>query len=198
MGFVFKLGSKTEEITGTDSTTGVRLEGGELLEAGMVLISAGVRPNLQLAQALGLETDKGVKVNDHLQTSRPEIFAAGDMVEWNGMPYGIWPAAMEQGRIAGANMAGGDLAYEGTTMANTLKVVGVDLASAGEIDAEDEHESRMLKTDEVYKKVVFEDNRVIGCIMLGDTKGFNRITKAMREKEDVSGMMDRILSEWAS
>ncbi|MFP4037012.1 MAG: NAD(P)/FAD-dependent oxidoreductase, partial [Desulfobacteraceae bacterium] len=129
---------------------------------------------------------------------RPEIFAAGDLVEWNGMPYGIWPAAMEQGRIAGANMAGGDLVYEGTTMANTLKVVGVDLASAGEIDAEDEHESRTLKTDEVYKKVVFEDKRLIGCIMLGDTKGFNRITKGMREKEDVSGMMDRILSEWAS
>ncbi len=193
MGFVFRLGAKTEEITGGDSAAGVRLEGGGHLDAGMVLISAGVRPNLELARALGLETDKGVKVNERLQSSRPEVFAAGDLVEWKGMPYGIWPAAMEQGRIAGANMAGGEATYEGTTMANTLKVVGIDLASAGEIDAEGGHESRTLQTDKVYKKVVFKDNRIIGCIMLGDIKGFNRITRAMKEDEDISGMMDRIL-----
>ncbi len=198
MGFAFRLGAKTEEITGVDSVEGVRLEGGELLDAGMVLVSAGVRPNLELAQTLGLETDKGVKVNERLQTGRPEIFAAGDLVEWKGMPYGIWPAAMEQGKIAGANMAGGDLTYEGTTMANNLKVVGIELASAGEIDAEGKHESRTLQTGKIYKKVVFEGNRIIGCIMLGDIKGFNRITKAMKGKEDISGMMDSILPEWAS
>ncbi|MFO7783539.1 MAG: NAD(P)/FAD-dependent oxidoreductase [Thermodesulfobacteriota bacterium] len=198
MGFAFRLGAKTEEITGADSAAGIRLEGGELLDAGMVLVSAGVRPNLELADALGLETDKGVKVNERLRTGRPEIFAAGDLVEWNGMPYGIWPAAMEQGRIAGANMAGGDLTYEGTTMANNLKVAGIDLASAGEIDAEGRHESRTLKTGKVYKKVVFDGNRIIGCIMLGDIKGFNRITKAMKEEQDISGMMDRVLTEWTS
>lgn len=198
MGFSFRLGAKTEEITGADSAGGVRLEGGELLGAGLVLVSAGVRPNLEPALSLGLETDKGVKVNERLETGRPEIFAAGDSIEWNGMPYGIWPAAMEQGKIAGANMAGGDLTYEGTTMSNTLKVAGIDLASAGDIDADEKHESRTLETDDVYKKVVFEGNLIIGCIMLGDSKGFNRITRAMKEKQDVSGMMDRILSEWGS
>jgi nitrite reductase (NADH) large subunit len=161
----------------------------------MVVISAGVRPNLELAEPLGLNHDKGIQVNERLQTNKPHIYAAGDVAEFNGMPYGIWPAAMEQGKIAGANMAGGDLLYEGTTMANTLKVVGVDLASAGNIDVENELDARVLSNPEVYKKIVLENDRIVGCIMLGDTKGFNRVTKAMSEKaDDVSALIDAILS----
>lgn len=198
MGFSFRLGAKTQEITGTGAGGGVRLEGGEEISADMVLISAGVRPNLELAQALGLDTDKGVQVDERLRTSRLEIFAAGDVAEFRGMSYGIWPAAMEQGRIAGTNMAGGDATYQGTTMANILKVVGIDLASAGDIDADGEREAYTRETEDVYQKVVFDQGRVIGCIMLGDTKGFNRITKAMQDKEDVSALKERILNEWAS
>jgi len=129
MGFSFRLGAKTEAITGDDQTGGVLLEGGETLSSEMVIISAGVRPNMELAKDLSLDHDKGIKVDEHLQTNRADIYAAGDVAEFKGMPYGIWPAAMEQGKIAGNNMAGGDMVYEGTVMANTLKVVGVDLAS---------------------------------------------------------------------
>ena len=195
MGFSFRLGAKTEAIVGVDGVDGVQLEGGETLPARMVIISAGVRPNMELAKDLGLEYDKGIQVNERLMTSVPHIYAAGDVAEFNGMPYGIWPAAMEQGRIAGANMAGGDRVYQGTTMANTLKVVGVDLASAGNIDVENKLESRIVTDDAVYKKVVLEKDRIVGCIMLGNTKGFTRITKAMEEKLDVSGVKDRILSD---
>ena len=85
--------------------------------------------------------------------------------------------------------------YHGTTMANTLKVVGVDLASAGNIDVENSLESRVVTADTVYKKVVFEKDRIVGCIMLGNTKGFSRITKAMEEDLDVSGVKDQILSD---
>jgi len=198
MGFAFRLGAKTQEITGTDTAEGVRLEDGEILDSGMVVISAGVRPNLELAQALGLEMDKGVQVDEQLRTSRPEVFAAGDVAEFRGIPYGIWPAAMEQGRIAGTNMGGGNATYDGTSMANTLKVVGIDLASAGDIDADGEYEATTRETGEVYQKVVFNQGRIIGCIMLGDTKGFDRITKAMKDKDDVSARKDRILDEWAS
>jgi nitrite reductase (NADH) large subunit len=100
---------------------------------------------------------------------------------------------MEQGKIAGTNMAGGDMVYEGTTMANTLKVVGIDLASAGDIDAENKMESRVVSDETTYKKIVLDNNRIIGCIMLGDTKGFNKITKAMSEKRDMSTIKDEIL-----
>ena len=195
MGFSFRLGAVTEEITGDDAVDGVRLKDGESLPASMVIISAGVRPNMELAEPLGLECDKGIKVDEHLRSNQPDIYAAGDVAEYKGMPYGIWPAAMEQGKIAGINMAGGETAYEGTTMANTLKVVGVDLASAGNIDAEDEFESRMVTDEKVYKKIVLEDNRIIGCIMLGNTKGFSGITKIMAGNQDVAQVKDRILTD---
>ena len=194
MGFSFRLGAKTQEITGDDHANGVLLEGGETLPAEMVIISAGVRPNIELAEHLGLDHDKGIKVDERLQTNQPDIYAAGDVAEFRGMPYGIWPAAMEQGKIAGANMADGNEVYEGTTMANTLKVVEIDLASAGNIDAENELESRIIKDEKIYKKIVIENNQIVGCIMLGETKGFNKITKAISESVDVSKIMDQLLS----
>ncbi len=195
MGFSFRLGAKTREIQGDNTVSGVRLENGEILSAPMVIISAGVRPNINLAEPLGLDYDKGIKVDERLRTSRAEIYAAGDVAEFNGIPYGIWPAAMEQGKIAGINMAGGDTVYEGTVMANLLKVVGIDLASAGEIDPENKRESRIFSNQDIYKKIVLEDGRIIGCIMLGDTRGFTKITAAMSTKRDISGIKDNILSE---
>lgn len=195
MGFSFRLGAKTEEITGDGQVSGAQLEGGEALSGEMVVISAGVRPNLELAEPLGLKTDKGVIVDEHLRTNQPDIYAAGDVAEFKGIPYGIWPAAMEHGKIAGTNMAGGETLYHGTTMANTLKVVGVDLASAGDIDAENKFESRVVSAEGIYKKIVLDNNRIIGCIMLGETKGFNKITKIMSEKRDISEVKDQLTAE---
>jgi len=195
MGFSFKLGAKTEEITGDNRVDGVLLEGGERLSAKMVIISAGVRPNMELADPLELDRDKGIRVNERLQTSRPDIYAAGDVAEFKGIPYGIWPAAAEQGKIAGINMAGGDMVYQGTTMANTLKVAGVDLASAGNIDAENELESRVATDKGVYKKIVLDKGRIVGCIMLGNTTGFTKITRAITEKQDISQIKDQGLFE---
>ena len=194
MGFSFRLDAKTQEITGGDQVDGVLLEGGEALSSEMVIISAGVRPNMELAENLGLDHDKGIKVDEHLRTNRADIYAAGDVTEFKGMVYGIWPAAMEQGKIAGNNMAGGDMVYEGTVMANTLKVVGVDLASAGNIDADNEFKSLVFTDEKIYKKIVIEDDRITGCIMLGDTKGFNKMTKAISERVDVSKIKDQITS----
>jgi nitrite reductase (NADH) large subunit len=192
MGFTFRLGAKTQEISGDKQVDGVILEGGERLPAEMVVISAGVRPNMELAEPLGLDCDKGIKVDEHLKTNQPDIYAAGDAAEFRGIPYGIWPAAMEQGKIVGTNMAGGDMMYQGTTMSNILKVVGIDLSSAGNIDNENEYESKVVDHDETYKKLVIDDGHIIGCIMLGDTNGFNKITKAMSENRDVTQIDDVI------
>jgi len=193
MGFSFRLGAKTEAISGKDRVDGVRLEGGVRLPAKMVIISAGVRPNMQLAEPLGLARDKGIQVNERMESSQPGIYAAGDVAEFNGTPYGIWPAALEQGKIAGNNMAGGDMTYQGTTMANTLKVAGVDLASAGNIDAENKLESMVATDKGIYKKIVMDKGRIVGCIMLGDTKSFTKITRAIAEKQDISRIQDQTL-----
>jgi nitrite reductase (NADH) large subunit len=195
MGFSFRLGAKTQEIKGEDRASGVLLEGGELLPAEMVIVSAGVRPNLELAKALNLDHDKGVKVDEQMRTNQSGIYAAGDVAEFKGMPYGIWTAATEQGQIAGTNMAGGNALYKGTVMANTLKVIGIDLASAGNIDAENKLESKVLTDEKAYKKIVLENDQIVGCIMLGDTKGFTKITKLMSEKQNVSQIKDKLFSE---
>ena len=91
-------------------------------------------------------------------------------------------------------MAVGDWKYGGTSLSTTLKVAGIDLASAGNIDAENEFESRVFTDEQIYKKIVLENNKLIGCIMLGDTKGFNKIKKMMSEEQDVSQEKDQILS----
>ncbi len=197
MGFVFRLGAKTQAILGESRVEGVQLEGGETLPAQMVIVSAGVRPNLGLARALGVDTDKGIKVDDHLRTSRSNIYAAGDVAECQGVLYGIWPAAMQQGRIAGSNMAGMETLYHGTTPANTLKVAGVDLAVAGDIDAENQRQALKKTGEGVYKKIVLDQNRIVGCIMLGDTRGFNQVTRWMASKESVAKLeaeIDRFLA----
>jgi nitrite reductase (NADH) large subunit len=190
MGFIFYLGAKTQEIVPEANGLTVVLESGERLPADMVLVSAGVRPELTLPQALGLEIDKGVKVDDAMQTSRQDIYAAGDLVEHRGRFYGIWPACMEQGAVAGAAMAGQDGKYEGTVPANTLKVVGIDLMAAGDIDAEGQWQSLVSKDEEkkTYRKLVIKDNVLVGAILLGDLKGSNEIQRAIRMKKDISSL----------
>jgi nitrite reductase (NADH) large subunit len=193
MGFAFKLGAKTREMRGSDRVSGVLLEDGQELPAQMVLISAGVRPNMEMAEYLGLEKDKGIKVDERMQTSLANVFAAGDVAEFKGMVYGIWPAATDQGKVAGANMAGGTEVYQGTPMSNKLKVVGIDLASAGDIDAENIMESKIVRNDTFYRKIVFDKDRIAGAIMLGDTKDFNKIVKMMADRMDISSIKDNLL-----
>ncbi|MDX1775636.1 MAG: FAD-dependent oxidoreductase [Desulfobulbales bacterium] len=194
LGYTFKLGAVAEEITGSSRVAGVTLESGEVLQTEMVIISAGVRPNLGLAQTGGLKTARGIVVDKYLQTSHPGIYAAGDVIEFAERTYGIWPAAMEQGKIAGLNISGGEEPYTGTIMANILKVAGVDVASAGEIDEENRYKSKVVATETVYKKVVINNDKVIGCIMLGDRKNFNRFKKAISNSEDILDELDSLLS----
>ena len=101
---------------------------------------------------------------------------------------------MEQGKTAGINISGGKTAYEGTTLSNILKVAGIDLASAGEIDEENRFESKIVAVHDIYKKVVIDNGKIIGCIMLGDRKHFNRISKAISSGEDILNELDSLLN----
>ena len=197
MGFDFYLGAKTKEIRRDSGGLHVELEGGESLGADMVLISAGVRPELTLAKSVGLEIDKGVKVNDQMKTSLEGIYAAGDLIEHRGRFYGIWPAAMEQGRVAGAAMAGQEAKYEGTVVSNTLKVVGVDLFSTGEIDGEGTLDSVVRKDEakNTYRKLVIKDNVLVGAILLGDIQGSKEIEHAIKVKKELSPLKNELAGE---
>jgi len=188
MGFTFYLGAKTRNIAPGPDGLAVNLESGEQLNGGLVLISAGVRPDLSLAQALGLELDKAVKVDDSMKTSREGIYAAGDLIEHRGRFYGIWPAAMEQGQVAGAAMAGAAATYEGTLPSNVLKVAGIDLMAAGDIDADGKLEASVHQNEaqRTYRKLVLQDNLLVGAILLGDIRGSAEIQAAIKKKTDVS------------
>jgi nitrite reductase (NADH) large subunit len=190
MGFTFYLGAKTREIAPVPGGLEVRLESGEKLTGDLVLISAGVRPDLTLAQALGLDLDKGVKVDDTMKTSRDDIYAAGDLIEHRGRLYGIWPAAMEQGKVAGAAMAGQAGRYEGTLPSNVLKVVGIDLVAAGEIDADGKLEAIVRKDEaqKTYRKLVIQDNLLVGAILLGDIRGSAEIQMAIKQKSNLGDL----------
>ena len=188
MGFRFHLGAKTQEIVSAQDGLRVVLEGGPELPAQLVLISAGVRPELTLAKALNLTVDKGIKVDDHMYTGLKGVYAAGDLIEHRGRFYGIWPASMEQGRVAGANMAGQERTYAGTVPSNSLKVVGIDLLAAGDLDAEGKMESVVVKDEarKIYRKLVLKDHCIVGAMLLGDTRGKEEIQRAIQSKKDIS------------
>jgi nitrite reductase (NADH) large subunit len=197
MGFRFYLGAKTQEIVGGKGGLWVCLEGGEKLSADLVLISAGVRPEISLAKSLGLKIDKGIKVDDTMKTAIEDIYAAGDLIEHQGRFYGIWPASMEQGKVAGANMAGQETKYQGTVPSNTLKVVGIDLVAAGEIDAEGKMETLVIKDEpkRTYRKFVLQDNILVGAILLGNIRGSEEIQEAIKAKKDIAPLKRNLTDE---
>ncbi len=197
MGFRFCLGAKTQEIAQDKDGLRVTLEGGPELRAHLVLISAGVRPELTLAQTLKLAVDKGIKVDDHMFTGLKGVYAAGDLIEHRGRFYGIWPASMEQGRVAGANMAGQERTYAGTVPSNSLKVAGIDLLTAGELDVEGKMDSVVVKDEarKIYRKLVLKGHRVVGAMLLGDTSGKEEVQRAIQSKKDISPWEKELSSE---
>lgn len=184
-GFSFYLGARAKEILGDGEAEGLGLEDGRTISGGLVLFSAGIRPNLDLARSMGLDIDKGVKVDDRLATSLDGVWAAGDLIEHRGRVYGIWPAAKSQGEVAGVNMAGGQARYDGTVMSNSLKVVGVDLTSAGDIDPDGKLTAAVYEDEKVYRKIVLDQGRVAGFIFFGLTDGVQACQKALEKKLDV-------------
>ena len=197
MGFTFHLGATTEEIIAGPNGLQVCLKSGEKIRGDMVLVSAGVRPDLTLPRALGLDIDKGVKVDDTMKTSRDDIYAAGDLIEHRGRVYGIWPAALEQGRVAGAAMAGQAATYQGTLPSNVLKVVGIDLVAAGDIDAEGKLEAIVHKDEakKTYRKLVIRDNVLVGVILLGDIRGSAEIQLAIKDQRNISALKGELAQE---
>jgi nitrite reductase (NADH) large subunit len=197
MGFAFLLSERTREINSSEGKLAVLFESGNVLETDIVLFSAGVEPELTLARQIGLPIERGVKVDDQLQTTVEGIFAAGDAAEHRSRSYGIWPAATAQGRVAGANMAGRQTLYGGSLQANRLKVAGIDLISMGDIDPEGDDECIVKENDTqcVYRKLVIEDNAIAGAILLGDLHGEKEIQAAIEGHKDISSIRKELEEE---
>jgi nitrite reductase (NADH) large subunit len=198
LGIRVSLGAVTKEILGQEEVSGLGLKGGAKIGADMVIIAAGVKPNLALVREVGLALDRGLVVDDRLQTTHSQIFAAGDVIQHQGKFYGIIPASFEQARTAAYNILGQEKKYEGTIPSNTLKVVGLYVTSVGMTNPESAgfKEVRKFKKEEgIYKKIVLQDGALVGAIWMGTKKGVNEITRAVALKLQVSQWITALLED---
>lgn len=167
---------EVRRVEGTDRVTGVTLASGRRLEAGAVLFGTGTTPNVGLARDAGLVVNRGVVVDERLRTSDPAILALGEIAEREGQLWGITPAAEHQARTAARALMGDPFAlYRGSTSVNVLKIGGVDLATAGRLVSDHPRQESIVFSDEglrTYKKVLLEDDRVVGALLLGDKTEF--------------------------
>ena len=197
MGIEFLLNTTATEILGNGKVEGIRLKSGEDMPADLVLVCTGVRPNLELARAAGLAAHRGLIVNDRLQTSHPDIFAVGDVVEHRGKVYGFIDPIREQVRVAADAMVGpGALRYEGSVCATVLKVAGVELMSAGQFLGGPGYEKLVFidSTKGVYKKVVLQRGRLVGMILLGTKKNGQELFNLIKSGREVTDRMAEIQS----
>jgi len=182
-------------ILGKDAATGVQLCDGGIVPADMVLISTGIRPNMELAESAGLHVNRGVVVDTHMQTSDPDIYAAGDVAEHAGISYAVWPEALEQGKIAGANIVGDSLEYHTMTPANVFNGMNMNIFSIGDIGRSNKPYKVVADKhpeEGIYKKLYFIDNRFVGGILVGDVSktmslmlGVNHRTPSLDMIKDV-------------
>lgn len=199
LGVNVTVGVKTEEIIGQQTVSGVALSGGKQVSGDLVLFSAGVRSNTDLASQAGIKTNRGVLVDDCLRTSATDVCAAGDVAEFKGRVYGIIPAALDQAKIAVLNMFEKEgHVYQGTIPSNTLKIVGIDLASMGLVNPEGSEfeEVRKLKKEErIYKKIVVQQGIIVGAIILGETRSVAPLKRLMDQKIDITRYKGSILED---
>jgi len=193
------LGAKTIEILGESTVSGILLDSGETIHGDIVLFSAGIRSNIKLVSKAGIKANRGVIVDDHLRTSAEDVYAVGAVAEFKGTVYGTIPAAMEQARIAAANILGADHnIYTGTVPSNTLNVVNVDLTSIGVINPEDPTYEEIKETNPkkgVYKKLVLDKGKIVGAILLGDKKGVMSIKWLIAQETDITKHKNAILKD---
>lgn len=168
-GLSFVLPDIVLAIEGEDKVENVVLKSGRQIRANAAIICAGIRGRDGLAREANIRIEKGIVVNDYMQTSIENIYCAGDPAEHNGKLYGLWPPAKEQGRIAGLNMAGVTTQYRGTVCSSALKITGIDVYSAGDFNARDT-EVLLSKNQNAYRKFVLKNNKPIGAIAVGDSE----------------------------
>jgi nitrite reductase (NADH) large subunit len=165
------LNANTARLHGETFVEGVELTDGRRIDADAVIFAAGIRPNVALAKDAGISVNRGIVVDDSLQTGAADIFALGECAEHRGICYGLVEPAYEQARVLAQHLAGGRATYSGSVVATNLKVSGVAVFSAGDFIAADGAETIVLNDARhgTYKKLVIANGRLTGAVLVGDT-----------------------------
>lgn len=191
-GIDIHAGVQIASIEGEGSVTGVKLADGREFPAELVIVSAGVRANVGAAKNAGLDINRGIVVNADMSTSDENIFACGDCAEYEGINYAIWPQALEQGKVAGANAAGDALTY--TTVSAGLSFHGMNtgLYAIGDNGKNPNLIYRTVEFKDMgrkqYEKYYFLNNRLCGAILIGDTSKMAFVTEAVEQKKTFKEM----------
>lgn len=191
LGVKVKLGRCTTEISGNGKVEGLVFKDGESMDAELVVIAAGIRPNTELAKQAGLEVKRGVLVNDYMETSNPDIYAVGECVEHRGTCYGLVAPLFEQGKVLAASITGNrGPVFESALMATKLKIMGVEVFSAGEWDETRNPAMEVVRFEDaalgLYRKLTLIDGRLVGFILVGDTSDSPRYLDWLKSGKDLS------------
>ncbi|RAI60059.1 nitrite reductase large subunit NirB [Roseicella frigidaeris] len=197
-GIAFFTNGQTEQITGTDRATGVKLADGREIEADLVVVAIGIRPNVDLARAMDLEVNRGIVVDDGLRTTEDaDIFAVGECIEHRGQVFGLVAPIWEQAKVCAAQLAGEEEAvYVTPALSTRLKITGIDVFSAGALAAADEADEEITFADAargVYRKLVLRESRIVGAVMYGDVADGGWYFQMLREGTDVAAMRDTLI-----
>ena len=195
-GLRFYLSRQSEAVLGDDKVTGLRFKDGEKIEADLLVMAAGIRPNIALAKSAGIHCERGIVVSDTMQTFDPKIYSVGECVQHRGQTYGLVAPLFEQAKVAANHLACyGRMRYEGSSVSTKLKVTGIDLFSAGDFNAGAGDEELLLQDSArgVYKKLVLRDNKLRGAVMYGETVDGPWYFQMMRDGTDVSELREHLL-----
>jgi NAD(P)H-nitrite reductase large subunit len=191
LGLRFVLGAATTHLLGDGKVTGLRFKDGSTLETDMVVISCGIRPNVDEARAAGLNVEKAIVVDDQLRSSDPSIYAVGECAEHRGRLYGLIDPLYEQARVLADVVTGvkPEAAYRGSRLAATLKVMDIDLTSMGEVNATGADTEVISHCDPVqgtYRKLVLRDNKLVGAVLLGVGDPGGKLLRLFKEGQPLA------------
>jgi NAD(P)H-dependent nitrite reductase small subunit len=199
-GIEFRMCAKTQQILGDSAgsgrVAGVRFDSGEEIPADLVVMAVGVRPNVELAKRMHLACDRGILVDDTLQTFDPAIYAVGECVQHRRQTFGLVAPLWEQARICAQHIAEiGVSRFSGAINATRLKVSGIEVFSAGDFSEAANRESLVLsdKRRGIYKRIVVEGNKICGAVLFGDTREASRLRDLIADKTDISAIRDQLL-----
>jgi nitrite reductase (NADH) large subunit len=189
LGLEFVMEAKAESVDANGRLRAVNLSEGRSIEAHILLVAAGIQPNVELARDAGLRIKRGVLVDERMRTGDPHILAAGDVAEYEGQLPGLWPTAVAQAEVAADTAAGGEKTYKGAVPVTILKVVGIELTSIGRFERtgpEDEVIALEGDAGTKYRKLVISDGRIIGAILLGYAREVTPVRAAITQGFDVT------------
>jgi NAD(P)H-nitrite reductase large subunit len=190
LGIEVMLERATTEVLADDNgrAAGLRFAWGDDVEGDLIVVSAGIRPEVELGAAIGVEVGRGIVVDDAMRTNVPGVFAVGECAQHAGVVQGLWGPIREQAQVAGAVVAGVPAAFHGALPVTQLKVAGIDLFCAGTPSAvhpEDDEVVAMNTRSGVYRKLVLREDRLVGAILLGDTALGGRLRELIRSEAPV-------------